>query len=85
MWRMARNRRNIRTELFRIQLTTDAKKQIELLTERFGITQIALTSNLVEWFAEQPDLVRTAILGLYPQVLPDDVVKLILERIERGE
>lgn len=82
---MTRNRRKPVEEVFRIQLTTDAKERVEHFTERFGITQIALTSRLVGWFAEQPDLIRTAILGLYPQVLPDDVAKLIIERIQRGE
>ena len=71
--------------VFRIQLTTDAKKRLLEISDQLGITQIAITSRLVEWFANQPDLIQAAILGLYPDVIKQDVATLILNRMAEGK
>lgn len=67
--------------VFRIQLTLDAKQSLERLTDELGITQIAATSKLVEWFAGQPDTVQGVILGLFPDMIKQDVAELILRRM----
>jgi hypothetical protein len=71
--------------VFRIVIAEDAAQALDEITRRTGMTQIAVTSRLVDWFADQPNLIQAAVLGLYPTVVPKDVVTLILERMQRGE
>jgi hypothetical protein len=71
--------------VFRIQLTSEAKERLLGISDELGITQIAITSRLVEWFASQPDLIQAAILDLYPQSIKQDVAKLILDRLSESE
>jgi 1,2-phenylacetyl-CoA epoxidase catalytic subunit len=71
--------------VFRIQLTAEAKKRLLDISDQLGITQIAITSRIVEWFANQPDLIQAAILGLYPDLIKQDVATLILNRLAEGK
>jgi 1,2-phenylacetyl-CoA epoxidase catalytic subunit len=71
--------------VFRIQLTTDAKKRLLDISDQLGITQIAIASRLVEWFANQPDLIQAAVLGLYPDLIKQDVATLILNRLAESQ
>lgn len=71
--------------VFRIQLTTDAKKRLLDISDQLGITQIAIASRLVEWFANQPDLIQAAVLGLYPDLIKQDVATLILNRLAENQ
>lgn len=71
--------------VFRIQLSSEAKDRLLDMSERLGITQIAVTSKLTEWFALQPEGVQAAILGLYPDAIKQDVAKLLLQRMAAGK
>ncbi len=52
--------------IVRIELTAPAKKAVETLTGKNGMTQVAMLSRLVEWFAKQPDAIRTSALSMDP-------------------
>lgn len=67
--------------IVRIELTPDAKRRLMDVSKRFGMTQIAATSRLVEWFAGQSELVQAAILGQYPSEIESDVARLILQKM----
>ena len=71
--------------VFRIQLTSEAKKRLLDISDKLGVTQIAVTSKLTEWFAMQPETVQAAVLGLYPDVIKEDVATLILKRMASGK
>ncbi len=71
--------------IFRVQLTAVAKKNLLKVTEKTGITQIAVTSKLTEWFANQPDTIQAAILGLYPDAIKTDVATILLKRMKAGK
>jgi hypothetical protein len=71
--------------VFRIQLTSHAKEELLGISDKIGITQIALCSKIVEWFADQPDMVQAGILGLYPDLIGQDVATLILQKIAAGK
>ncbi|HEX8325198.1 MAG TPA: hypothetical protein VF595_14950 [Tepidisphaeraceae bacterium] len=71
--------------VFRIQLTAEAKDRLLKISDELGITQIAVTSKLTEWFAMQPDTVQAAILGLYPEALKQDIATMILQRMAEGK
>lgn len=81
MSRMPRQKPSSKRVVFRIQLTPDAKQALLSITSDLGITQIAVTSKLVEWFSSQPDMIQAAVLGLYPDVIKQDVAELILEQM----
>jgi len=67
--------------IMRIELTGPAKKELSTLSDRHGMTQVAMMSRLVEWFAGQNELVQAAVLGRYPADIEPDVAKLILKRM----
>jgi hypothetical protein len=67
--------------IVRIELTPEAKKRSAAAADSFGMTQIATTSRLVEWFARQPEAVQAAVLGQYPPEIEADVARLILGRM----
>lgn len=67
--------------IVRIELTPDAKSRLNELCKKAGMTQVALLSRLVEWFAGQNDMIQAAVLGQYPAELEADIAKLILKRL----
>ena len=48
--------------IMRIDLTPATKELFLNVADRQGMTQLAVTSRLVEWFVKQPDTVQYAIL-----------------------
>jgi len=65
----------------RLEITPNAKKQLEDIGDRSGMTQVSLTSRIIEWFSGQTELVQAAILGHYPAEIQADIAKLILKRM----
>ena len=65
----------------RIELSAGAKPKLATLSDRHGMTQVLMMSRLVEWFADQNELVQSAIVGRYPSEIEADVAKLILKRM----
>jgi hypothetical protein len=67
--------------IMRIELTGAAKQKLATLSDRHGMTQVAMMSRLVEWFAGQNELIQGAVMGHYPGEIEADVAKLILKRM----
>ena len=67
--------------VIRIELTQPAKTKLSELSDKNGMTQVAIMSRLVTWFSEQPDLIQAAVLGHYPSDIEHDVAKLILRKM----
>jgi hypothetical protein len=65
----------------RIELFPQAKDHLTDMCHRLGMTQVAATSRLVEWFCEQQDVVQAAVLGLYPEDIRAEVASMILKRM----
>jgi hypothetical protein len=65
----------------RIELYPEAKKGLSDLCDRLGMTQIAATSRIIEWFTTQSDVVQAAVLGLYPMDIRAEVAEMILKRM----
>jgi hypothetical protein len=65
----------------RIELTSEAKKQMSGLADRQGMTQVALMSRLVQWFADAGDNVQALVLNHMPGELRPEVVRLVLEQM----
>ena len=69
-----------RRVVMRLELFPHAKDRLEELCDRLGMTQLAAASRLMEWFAEQDDVVQAAVLGLYPEEIRAEVAAMILKR-----
>jgi hypothetical protein len=54
---------------------------VDQVGESTGMTQVAVLSRVVQWFAWQPETIQAAILGRYPSELQPDVITLPLERM----
>jgi hypothetical protein len=67
--------------IVRIELTPPAKNALNALTEKQGMTQVALLSRLVQWLAGQTDTVKAAVLGQYPSEVSVETGKIILQRM----
>jgi hypothetical protein len=65
----------------RVELTVAARDQLTALCESKGMTQVAVFSRLVQWFAAQPEIIQAGILGHYPPELQVDIARLILARM----
>ena len=68
--------------IVRIELTPEAKNHINDMCDRFGMTQVAMLSRLVEWFAGQSEMIQHAVLGHYPLDIQNEIAKLILKRMQ---
>jgi hypothetical protein len=71
--------------IVRIELTPSAKEALNDLTDKAGMTQVALLSRLVEWFSHQSDMIQAAVLGQYPSEIEGDIAKMILKRMGSGK
>jgi hypothetical protein len=67
--------------IMRIELTGPAKQKLSTLSDKHGMTQVAMMSRLVEWFASQNELIQSAMIGRYPSEIEGDIAKLILKKM----
>jgi hypothetical protein len=65
----------------RIELSGPAKQKVNTLSDTHGMTQVAMMSRLVEWFARQPQTVQAATIASLPKESGSEVVKLILQQM----
>lgn len=71
--------------IVRLQLDLVAKKRLDDLCEKRGMTQITVMSRLVDWFTAQDDVTQTAVLSrLAPEALAPLAQKM-LTKLSRGE
>jgi hypothetical protein len=67
--------------IVRLELTPAAKQGLEDVSHQRGMTQVAVTSRLLEWFANQSEFIQAAILGHYPQLIQGEISEIILKRM----
>ena len=68
--------------IVRLELTAPAKKTLELMTDKKGMTQVAMLSRLVEWFAKQPEAIQTSALSLDPATIKATGVQIAKQMAE---
>lgn len=73
----------IKRHIMRIELGAKAKKDLSMLSDRHGMTQVAMMSRLVEWFAGQHEMIQSATIGRFPSQIQEDVAKLILQKMNK--
>lgn len=74
-------------EIIKVAVSTDAKRAIDQVAERYGMSQIELASRVYRWFADQEEVVQAAILDILPRSIAPQVAKMALEQLaaEAGE
>ena len=65
----------------RIELSPAAKRMLSTVSQKNGMTQVAVMSRLMKWFHAQPDTIQAAVLGRYPAGHETDIARLILRRM----
>ena len=72
--------------VIRLQLDVAAKTLLDELSEKRGMTQIAVLSRLMKWFVNQDEVVQAAVLGLMSEAYLGDLSKILLQRqAEKGD
>ena len=67
------------------ELTPPARKALDLLTTKNGMTQVAMLSRLVEWMARQSNVVRASILSGFPSENQAATARLIIKELASGK
>jgi hypothetical protein len=68
----------------RMELEPDIRGVLNSTSRRTGMTQVAVLSRIMAWYAEQPTLIQSLVL--LPDAARDDEVlaKLIVSRLSEG-
>jgi hypothetical protein len=67
--------------VIRLQLEITAKKGLDELSERRGMTQIAIMSRVVHWLVAQDEVVQASVLGLLSDEALGDIAQVLLKRL----
>ena len=67
--------------IMRIELSSDARRKFENTPVSLGMTQIAVSSKLIEWFVGQDENMQGSILGWYPEWARQDLAAAVLKRL----
>jgi hypothetical protein len=62
-----------------LELVPQAKEQLESIADRRGMTQYALLSRMVEWFALQPEGVQMAVLARLVPTPSEEIAQWLLQ------
>lgn len=71
--------------IVRIQLDLAAKRELDKLCDRRGMTQIAVMSRMVQWFVKQDEFVQTAVLGGLSDATLQQLARNLMEQIAAGK
>jgi hypothetical protein len=70
-----------RRVIMRIELYPEAKDALMDMCDRLGMTQVAATSRIIEFFTTQNEVVQAAVLGLYPKDIRAEIAEMILKKL----
>jgi len=57
-------------------MTPGAKEKLDKVCEELGMTHVALTSRILEWFTQQDQLTQRTIAGHIPPELQEELARL---------
>ena len=70
--------------ILRIELTPGARKRLDECNKKSGMTQLAMLSRVVEWFAREPESVQRLVVGNIPEDLKEHVAGMLLKTLSKG-
>lgn len=65
----------------RIELTQGARKQHDSVPEKFGMTHVAISSRLIEWFSKQDPSTQKSIMMVEAGSSSKELAKGILRKM----
>ena len=68
---------------FRMSTTPRAKQMVEQIAARRGMTEQAVISRLVEWFARQDEMLQLGIIGQWPDAHDEALARLAIKSLVR--
>lgn len=67
----------------RLEISSAGKNALEKLCDNTGMTQVQMSSRVVEWFTTQPPTVQAMVLGIYPpKKIEPDIARLLLPALK---
>jgi hypothetical protein len=67
--------------ILRIELSPLARGNFDNVLDTFGLTRVAASSKLLEWFSDQTEEIQTSILGLHPLPDPAELPVKVLKQV----
>lgn len=71
--------------ILRVQLSAEAKLQLDQLCSQRGMTQIAALSRLVSWFVRQEEVIQLTVLGVLSESSASVLANDLLHRISNQQ
>lgn len=71
--------------ILRIELTPSAKASLGVVCDRTGMTQVAMLSRVVEWYALQPEAIQRIVVGHIPKDVQHDVARAMLKKLAQRQ
>jgi hypothetical protein len=68
--------------IVRIEVTKQARDEIDRLSRKLGMTYLSMHSRMVQWLSNQPDEIRAGILHNFPAEVKGDIARLILKSMQ---
>jgi hypothetical protein len=70
--------------VIRLQLDGAAKEKLDEVCDLRGMTQIAVLSRLVKWFANQDEVVQASVLNLMSEERLGDLSRMMVQSMYGG-
>lgn len=67
--------------VFRIEVPGTVAEKFAAICEETGVSHIATTSKLVQWFAKQDPETQSRVLGMFGPGSQQEATKLILRKL----
>lgn len=67
--------------ILRIEVLPAARDRLGAISDSLGLTHVSITSRLVQWLADQPDMIQAKLLGLLPDDVECDVPTMMLKQM----
>jgi hypothetical protein len=68
-----------------VEIPAGARKALDQLQQQTGLPKVQLVGRLLDWFSDQDEFVQLSVLGVLSDSLKQDVARMKLEQMARGE
>lgn len=64
-----------------VAMEPQAKRQLDELGKRLGMTEMTMMKRLIEFYVQQDDWLQSVMIEHYPQQVKRELAKLLLEKL----
>jgi hypothetical protein len=69
------------SNIIKMRVGPDAKRIIAATAKRLDMKEQGVAGRIYSWFARQPDVVQKGVLGLLPEGMESEVMRLAMEQM----